>query len=120
MNKRVYTVLFGVVILLVAIFIIFNAKKESSTGLSLDSFAICLKEKGLTMYGAKWCPHCQREKKAFGDSFKYIPYVECPDQPKICLDLKVDSYPTWIFPDGRRLVGEQGLGNLSKMSGCSF
>ena len=84
----------------------------------LDSFAQCLAGKGITMYGADWCPHCQQEKKAFGSAFKYVPYVECPENPKQCLDQGIQGYPTWIFPDGRKLVGEQGLETLARESGC--
>ena len=86
----------------------------------LDSFAKCLAEKAVTMYGADWCPHCQKEKKAFGSAFKYVPYVECPQNPKKCLDLGVDGYPTWIFKDSRRLAGEQGLEKLAQESGCAL
>ena len=32
------------------------------------------------MYGAYWCPHCQAQKKVFGESFQYVPYVECTQQ----------------------------------------
>jgi len=70
------------------------------------------------MYGAGWCPHCQNEKKAFSDSFQYVPYVECPDEPQRCIDAGIKDYPTWIFPDGKKLEGEQGLKNLSQASGC--
>ena len=61
-----------------------------------DAFAKCLTDKGWTMYGAVWCPHCQDQKKAFGDSFKYIKYVECPDNIQLCTDKGVNGYPTWI------------------------
>lgn len=87
---------------------------------SLDSFAQCLASKNITMYGAAWCAHCQNEKRAFGSSFKYVPYVECPDQPKKCADLGITGLPTWIFPDGRRLEGEQGLQKLSEASDCEL
>ncbi len=72
------------------------------------------------MYGADWCSHCQNEKKAFGDSFKTISYVECPKDPKTCLDASVENYPTWILGDGKKLVGEQGLEKLSETSGCKL
>ena len=96
----------------------FNQPQESKA--SLDSFAQCLAEKGVTMYGADWCPHCQNEKKAFGDSFRLIPYVECPKEPQRCLAAMVNGYPTWIFQDGRRLEGEQGIEKLSAESGCAL
>lgn len=85
---------------------------------ALDGFAMCLKENGVTMYGADWCPHCRNEKKRFGAAFQYVPYVECPDEPELCLELGVRGYPTWIFSDGRRFEGEQGFANLAAASGC--
>ena len=33
-----------------------------------DSFAQCLAQKEITMYGAVWCPHCQAQKKEFDNS----------------------------------------------------
>ncbi len=85
---------------------------------NLDAFAQCLAEKNIAMYGAEWCLHCQSEKKAFGDSFRLVPYVECPDDPERCLAAGINGYPTWIFSGGRRLEGEQGLKRLSQESGC--
>ena len=89
--------------------------KESK---NYDQFAQCLAEKKLTMYGAYWCSHCQNEKKAFGDSFKYVPYIECTQQTKLCLDKGIEGYPTWIDAAGQKYAGEQGLSGLSKISGC--
>ncbi|MBI1985008.1 MAG: hypothetical protein HYS60_02800 [Candidatus Wildermuthbacteria bacterium] len=86
----------------------------------LDGFAQCLAQKGATMYGADWCSHCQNEKKAFGASFRFVPYVECPDNPQQCLKENIQGYPTWIFPDGKRLEGEQGIQKLSLESGCAL
>ncbi|MEK7479286.1 MAG: protein disulfide isomerase family protein [Patescibacteria group bacterium] len=87
---------------------------------NLDSFAQCLAEHDITMYGAEWCSHCQNEKAQFGKSFTYVPYVECPDNPKLCLEKGVEGYPTWLLPDGTKLKGEQGIENLSKASGCAL
>lgn len=81
-------------------------------------FAQCLTEKGLTMYGADWCSHCKNEKNAFGEAFKNIKYVECPDNPNECVEKGIKGYPTWILSDGRKLEGEQGLERLSRESGC--
>lgn len=92
---------------------------------SLDQFAMCLAEKGVTMYGTDWCAYCKNEKKAFGDSFQYVPYVECTRDPGKCLAAGIQGYPTWIFPasqdngsDGWRREGEMGLQKLSQESGC--
>ena len=97
-------------------FLILRPKEEASA--ALDPFAQCLARKGVIMYGADWCPHCQNEKKAFGSAFRFIPYVECPDDPKKCLAAGISGYPTWIFADGKKLEGEQGITKLAEESGC--
>lgn len=74
---------------------------------SLDPFAQCLASKNITMYGAAWCSHCQDQKKLFGESFKYVPYVECPDNIDKCLALGVTGYPTWIFHETKQEIKQQ-------------
>ena len=86
----------------------------------LEVFAKCLAEKNITMYGAYWCPSCKEEKAAFGSAFKYVNYFECSKDPKKCLALGVEYLPTWIFPEGKKLVGYQGLEKLAQESGCEL
>ncbi len=127
---------FLIVILIFAFLsFIFLSKLDDNASSSLDSFAQCLASKGITMYGADWCSHCQNEKNRFGNSFRFVPYVECPAEPSRCLVAGVNAYPTWIFPASparlaedsakraggpgdKKLVGEQGLQKLSDESGC--
>jgi hypothetical protein len=84
--------------------------------------AACLTQKGVVMYGAFWCPHCAAQKEAFGASFSEVHYVECsnPDhsETQACTDLGVMGYPTWVFPSGVRLEGEQTLETLKGRAGC--
>lgn len=120
-NPKLRNFTFLIVILIFAfLFLIWLLQKDSGTANTLDAFAKCLADKGITMYGADWCPHCQNEKKAFGASFKYVPYVECPDEPDKCLAAGIEGYPTWIMKDGRKFEGELGLNKLSELSGCSL
>lgn len=89
----------------------------------LDNFAKCLSEKNVKFYGAFWCPHCANQKKLFGNSFKYVNYIECstPDgkeQLQLCKDAAIKGYPTWEFSDGSRLEGEASFEVLSQKSGC--
>ena len=84
----------------------------------------CLKEKGVKMFGAFWCPHCQKQKAMFGVDAKTLPYVECsnPDgktQTQICIDNKIESYPTWEFPDGTRVLGEKSPAILAEKANCT-
>lgn len=97
--------------------------KDATTPGQYDNLARCLKDKGAIFYGAFWCPHCQAQKKAFGKSVKLLPYTECSTadgsaQLQICTDAKVESYPTWVFPDGSRLTGEQEPSALAAKLSC--
>lgn len=101
MQSKQSKFIFGaILIILVVIGIGFISNKAQGPG-KLDAFAQALKSGGAEFYGAFWCPHCQDQKAKFGTSKKYLPYIECsnPDQSpnKICLDKKVESYPTWMF-----------------------
>jgi hypothetical protein len=101
-------------------FVIWANRPASAGDGELDEFAQCLASEELTMYGAEWCAHCKNEKSEFSGSFKYVPYVECPDEPKLCIEKGIRGYPTWITKEGVTYEGEQGLEKLSQISGCSL
>jgi hypothetical protein len=73
--------------------------QNSSCPFTGDKVALakCLTEKGWTMYGADWCPHCKAQKADFGDAFQFVHYVECPDNEALCNAKGVIGYPTWIL-----------------------
>lgn len=123
-KKQIYRakklLLMGTIVAAVLGIILWRVRRAEPGANPLDGFARCLAEKNITMYGSNWCSHCQDEKKSFGTAFRYVPSVDCPRNPKLCLEKGVDSYPTWIFQDGRALVGEQGLQKLSQESGCAL
>jgi hypothetical protein len=92
-----------------------------------DAFARCLKDRGVKMYGAWWCPHCQDQKEKFGASFEYAPYVECGVEgdahavSQVCKDDNIHHYPTWQFPPtGERVERVFTLQELSDRTGCSL
>jgi len=84
-----------------------------------DSFAQCLTEKNVKMYGTDWCSYCQNQKKAFGSSFQYINYTDCDKYRQECLDAGVEGYPTWII-NGDKYSGEQTLYRLASLTNCSL
>jgi len=88
-----------------------------------DTFAQCLSDSGAKFYGAFWCPHCQEQKAMFGISEKLLPYEECSlpngqGQLQVCTDKGVESYPTWEFADGSRLLGTQSFEALAEKTAC--
>ncbi len=126
MQKQQKVIFFSVIgILIVGVIgaAIFQSNKEPEGPGKYDAFAMCLKEKGATFYGAFWCPHCQAQKKLFGSSQKLLPYIECStanaqDTTQICKDNNITGYPTWEFADGERLNGEVPLAQLAEKTGC--
>jgi len=76
---------------------------------------------GAVMYGSFKCPHCNLQKKLFGDAFKYVTYVEChpkgPDaNPSLCFAKGIVNYPTWEI-NGKYYEGTMSLDQLSQLSG---
>lgn len=116
-------VLFGLAGVAVVGLLVFVATRPNVPA-SYESFAQCLTDKGTTMFGAWWCPHCQAQKKLFGSSFEKVKYVECssPDGKsvtQVCKDAKIEGYPTWEFADKTRASGEQSFAQLAEKSGCA-
>jgi hypothetical protein len=90
---------------------------------NLDAFAKCLADKKATMYGSFLCPHCDDQRKLFGPSFRYVPYVECSVRGSrqmtfSCIAAQIRYTPTWIFEDSEHRVGLQSLKSLSEKTGC--
>jgi len=88
-----------------------------STTSNYDNFAKCLTEKGVVMYGTKTCPHCKNQKEMFGDSFKYINYVDCIDNSIQCTEKGIQFVPAWYI-DGKLYTGEKTIEELKSLSRC--
>jgi len=111
-----------VLVLAVSAFGLYSGAKPGKAG-ELDGFAKCIKSSGAQFYGTFWCSHCQSQKKLFGTSKEYLPYIECsnPEQTEqlpICTEKGIEGYPTWIFASGKRLSGELSLKVLSEETQC--
>ena len=132
-NVKIFASIVGILILgtIAAVIINSSSNNKPIPPGKYDTFAQCLKDKGAIFYGAFWCPHCQAQKKEFGTSVKYLPYVECstPDasgQTQICKDKNISSYPTWILADGTRVPDDSPVGagvkleTLAAKTGCTL
>ncbi|MGN6545658.1 MAG: Ig-like domain-containing protein [Aureliella sp.] len=97
---------------------------EGEAAPDLVAFAKALRDSGTQMFGAYWCPHCLAQKQLFQDGAQFLPYVEVTDnkrQPNsIAVSENITQYPTWEFPDGSRLVGEQTLETLAAKAGVAI
>lgn len=123
MNKK--SIILTIVILVIIVVGVFLLDRGERAQAEYGPFAQCIADSGTTFFGAFWCPHCIEQKRTFGKAHKLLPYVECstPDkqgQTQVCLDEKIESYPTWEFADGERLTGAQSLETLSAKTGCEL
>ncbi|MBS3121346.1 hypothetical protein J4434_00495 [Candidatus Woesearchaeota archaeon] len=84
-----------------------------------DTFAKCLTEKGAVMYGTEWCKYCKAQKELFGNSFRFINYVDCEKQASKCIQDGIKGYPTWII-DGKIYSGKQEFFDLTFVTGCKL
>lgn len=107
MNTKSFIIFIIVVILVVGGIGVYFGSRPGK----LDDFAKALKEQGVEFYGAFWCSHCQAQKALFGTSKKYLPYIECSNADnstvQVCIDNKIESYPTWKFKDGIKITSDK-------------
>ena len=124
---KIFISIIGLLVLGTIGAVLLQSKSSPAAPGKYQAFAQCLKDKGATFYGAFWCPHCQAEEKDFQMSRQQLEaiglYTECstPDangQTQVCIDKKIQSYPTWIFADGSQLNGEIPLQQLADKTSC--
>ena len=88
--------------------------------------AVRLADTGAVFYGASWCPHCQEQKALFAASQDRLPYVECSPGgargpvASSCVKAGVTTYPTWVFPDGSRVIAVMSLKELADRVGYRY
>ncbi len=105
--------------ILTAVLVISGCTSSSSDSSNNLALAECLTAKGVTMYGTNRCPHCQNQKSAFGyEAFTKVNFVDCDKQKNVCGLEGITGYPTWKFPNGTELQGEQDLETLAAQAGC--
>ena len=116
------------IVSLIVLLIIAGCNQSDYTREQLDGLATCLKETGVKEYGAFWCPNCAVQQRMFGRSYDIIKngvYVECDprgddSQAELCLEKKIEKYPTWEFSNGEVLIGVQEFNVLAEKSGCTL
>jgi len=119
------------ILLGVFIYLIHAGLGQSEQGEKYNSFAQCLYERGVRMYGSATCSFCAKQRALFGDSFHYIQEIECdPRNPnpetERCIAKNILHTPTWILEDEmgndihRFNPGVVSFEKLSEISGCEL
>lgn len=124
MKKRIM----GMLVLFALLFIAACSSSEYPRE-KVDALANCLADKGVKEYGAFWCPNCAEQKKMFDKSYEILMkrnvYIECDprgeqERAELCLEKKVEKYPTWEFPNGEVVVGVTAFERLAAKAGCAW
>jgi len=117
---------FMLIMLIASVVVIAGCSKGQSIDASwysadqTEKLAQCLTDKGIIMYGTTRCPHCQNQKKRFGDAADLITFVDCDESRIQCQAAGVEGFPTWITPDGQRYSGDQPLESLATIGACDL
>lgn len=87
------------------------------------ALAKAIADSGTKFFGADWCPYCTSQKGLFGEGASYLPFIEAstPDHQlnPVGVANNITTFPTWVFPDGSRLTGEQSIETILQRSGVS-
>ena len=120
-RRKKYLIWVGIVILLAAAYLAGWRYRNHK----YDTFAQCLAAHQTKMYGLYWCPHCLDQKRMFGASFQYVPYVECAikgssELAPQCKIAGAQRFPSWQFGSEPPREGVLSLEALSDKTGCSL
>ena len=130
-NKVVMTIFWITIAIIIIVFasqFLFNSEPRTidrvidvdpSQLTGLDAFANCLTENDAVFYGTEWCGFCTQQKNIFGDSMKYINYIDCDRNRNICSAQGITGFPTWKIK-GQSYPGVQSLDVLASRTGCEL
>lgn len=110
-------VVIALIVIAVRVYPLVNAATGSSDSSGAEELAKCLTDKGVKMYGAYWCGHCNNQKELFGEAFQYVDYVECEEEQGACVAAGVTGYPTWVI-NNKNYPGEKSFDQLRELAGC--
>ena len=126
LNKKIFLILIGVfaVILMGFLFLNNSDTNKNSTNnpnnsYSLENFNQCLSDKGVVIYGSKWCPACSSLVETLGGYEKANPvYVECTIEQERCQKETKTNYVPEIQINGEVYEGSRSLNSLAEITGC--
>ncbi len=97
---------------------------QVATTVDKVKFAQDLTAAGVKFYGAVWCPFCTEQKQLFEDGAEFLPFIEVtnPDRSinQVGQQNNIDTFPTWVFPDGTREERVLTLQEISTLSGVAL
>lgn len=97
---------------------------EGEDARDLVAFARALTDAGTRLFSAAWCEECTQQAELFEDGRPFLPFIEVTNPNRtanqIAITENIRQIPTWEFPDGTRLVGNQTLETIAERSGVTI
>lgn len=97
-----------------------NTQASKTNTVKEDNLAKCLTSKWIKLYGMAGCPYCKAQIELFGDDFQYINYINCSEDPNVCVEKWISGVPAWEFVDGSTKSGLHSLEDLADLVGCNL
>ena len=97
-----------------------NTQASKTNTVKEDNLAKCLTSKWIKLYGMAGCPYCKAQIELFGDDFQYINYINCSEDPNVCVEKWISGVPAWEFIDGSIKSGLHSLEDLADLVGCNL
>lgn len=107
------------IILLIIVFLTLTINSYSKKPGQHDDFAQCLTDKNVIVYGNDFCSYTNQQLNFFGKSKKYLNYIKCIDDQKLCDEKNIEITPTWEI-NNELYAGVQGLDKIAVISGCEI
>lgn len=115
MKKSSVTILILIGVMALAYFLI--AKPFSPIDVKTsEEIAKCI-GKNSVVYVQLGCPHCENQKKMFGDNYKYINSIDCFYKREECSQAEISATPTWVIKN-KKYPGVQEIEKLRELTGC--
>lgn len=110
-------------------FVTYRLQQDPAPERDYTAVAQCLTEKGVYMYGAKFCPSCAKVKRDFGPAYDSLAYLECDPRfgegnvVERCIARDIKKTPSFLLetPDGEvldELVGAHSPEKIAEYFGC--
>ena len=92
---------------------------EPETDKEMDEQISCLKDEGVVIYGAEWCPYCTELAESFGGYDVVDPiWVECTEEQQRCEEEMIDSGVPEIQIEGEKYEGQRNPEAIGEAAGC--
>ena len=123
-TKKIILTVFILVLLTAVFYFISNVITKTTGNVISNSdsktqFDNCLQQQDVTLYISSNNIQEALNELQLKEELQYIKIFNCLDNPQICQDKNINSFPTWAI-NGTQINRDISIAGLSQYSGCSL